>query len=73
MTSLAHIGRRLIDARIERGWSQRRLAEALGIHQQQVARWERELYGCVSLSRLTRVADVLGVEAGPSSMAAHAA
>jgi hypothetical protein len=71
MTSLSDIGQRLIDARAARGLSQRELAELLGIHQQQVARWERERYGCVSLSRLARVSEVLGVEVavgvGPSA------
>lgn len=64
MSSLSDIGQRLIDARNHRGLSQRELADLLGIHQQQVARWERKRYGCVSLSRLSRVAEVLGVEAG---------
>lgn len=63
MTWISDIGQRLIDARHERGLSQRELAALIGIHQQQVARWERELYGCVSLSRLVRVAEALGVEA----------
>lgn len=69
MTRISDIGQLLVDARVERGWSQRRLAEALGIHQQQVARWERELYGCVSLSRLVRVAEALGVEAAEAPLA----
>ncbi|MHB1322955.1 MAG: helix-turn-helix domain-containing protein [Coriobacteriia bacterium] len=65
MTSLAEIGRSLIDARITRGLSQRELAERVGVHQQQVARWEKERYGCVSLNRLSRVAEALGVAAQP--------
>lgn len=62
MESLLDIGQRLINARLELGWTQRELAARLDVHQQQIARWERERYGCVSLSRLSRVADVLGVE-----------
>ena len=51
--------------------TQRELATRLGVHQQQIARWERERYGCVSLARLTRVAETLGV-AGESLLAAEA-
>lgn len=65
MTSLAAIGSELIAARIARGLSQRELAELAGVHQQQIARWEKERYGCVSLKRLSHVADVLGVGAQP--------
>lgn len=61
MAPLSDIGPQLIAARISRGLSQRELAESVGAHQQQVARWEKERYGCVSLSRLSRVAEVLGV------------
>ena len=65
MFRLSEIGHALIDARAARGLSQRALAEQLGVHQQQVARWEREQYGCVSLRTLARVAEVLGVGAEP--------
>lgn len=68
MTSLSDIGQRLVDARVERGLTQRELADILGMHQQQVARWERERYGCVSLSRLIRVAEALGVETAPGAL-----
>ncbi len=58
---MADIGGRLVEARREAGLTQRELAERLGLKQQQVARWERERYGCVSLARLSRVAEALGV------------
>lgn len=61
MTSLSAIGGSLVAARTARGLSQRELAERLGVHQQQIARWEKERYACVSLGRLSRVAEVLGV------------
>ncbi|MDP2183597.1 MAG: helix-turn-helix domain-containing protein [Actinomycetota bacterium] len=61
MTVQEDIGVALVAARIARGLTQRELAAQLGIHQQQIARWERERYGCVSLSRLTRVATALGL------------
>jgi predicted nucleotidyltransferase/DNA-binding XRE family transcriptional regulator len=63
MTPLTDIGQQLVTARIARGLSQRELAERVGVHQQQIARWEKEGYGCVSLARLSRVAEVLGVGA----------
>ena len=62
MTRLGDIGKSLVDARIAQGLTQRELAERLGIHQQQIARWESERYDCVSLARLTKVAAVLGVD-----------
>jgi uncharacterized protein len=68
------IGATLIQSRIDQSLSQRELAHRLGLHQQQIARWERESYGCVSLSRLSAVADALGVylcvEGGSESLLA---
>ena len=61
MTSISALGEALVAARNALGLSQRELAERLGVHQQQIARWEKERYACVSLSRVSRVADVLGV------------
>lgn len=65
MTPLSDIGSHLIAARIARGLSQRELGDLIGVHQQQIARWEKERYGCVSLSRLSRVADALGMGEWP--------
>lgn len=80
MPSLSAIGAELVVARIARGLTQRELAERVGVHQQQIARWEKERYGCVSLSRLSRVAEILGVAwesaatpVGHSCLAAEAA
>jgi len=61
MTRLEDIGSALVDARVARHLTQRELAAQLGVHQQQIARWERERYGCVSLARLTKVAAALGL------------
>jgi len=41
--------------------TQRELGDRLGVHQQQVARWESDAYARVTLSRLTQVAEALGV------------
>jgi len=51
----------LIKARIARGWSQRRLGEALGIAEQQVQRYESTGYQAASLARICDVATALGV------------
>jgi len=61
MTRLENIGSALVEARISCNLTQRELATRLGVHQQQIARWERERYGCVSLARLTKVAAALGL------------
>ena len=49
----------LIKARIANGMSQRNLAEALGIKEQQIQRYESDNYASASLHRLTEVADAL--------------
>lgn len=71
MTPLSDIGSQLIAARIARGLSQRELGDLIGVHQQQIARWEKEHYGCVSLGRLSRVADALGVAEWPVTASAQ--
>jgi HTH-type transcriptional regulator/antitoxin HigA len=51
----------LTRARIARGWTHRDLARALGTTEQQVQKDERGGYAKASLSRLHRVAAVLGL------------
>ncbi|MDZ4168474.1 MAG: helix-turn-helix domain-containing protein [Coriobacteriia bacterium] len=65
MTSLIAIGNRLVEARVAQELTQRQLAERVGVHQQQIALWERDRYACVSLARLSHVADALGVTWAP--------
>ena len=48
-------------ARIARGWTQRRLAEELGIAEQQVQRYEATGYSSASLARFADIAEALGV------------
>jgi HTH-type transcriptional regulator/antitoxin HigA len=60
--SLAELAHALIKARIARGWTQRRLADALGIAEQQIPRYEATGYASASLARLCDVADALGAE-----------
>jgi len=59
--SLAELPRLLIRARISQGWSQRELAEKLGLKEQQIQRYEAEEYSSASLQRLQEVADALNL------------
>ena len=60
-SSLRGLADALIKARIARGWTQRRLADELGIAEQQVQRYESTGYSAASLSRLTDITEALGV------------
>lgn len=60
-SSLRGVADLLIKARVARGWTQRRLADELGIAEQQVQRYESTGYSAASLARLVDVADALGV------------
>lgn len=73
MTWLLDMGDRLVRARRAAGLSQRELAERVGVRQQQIARWESEQYGCVSLARLNRVAEALGLTDAPAGSAVFVA
>jgi len=60
-TSLADLATLLIKARIARGWTQRQLADALGIAEQQVQRYESTEYRSASLARICDVATALNI------------
>jgi HTH-type transcriptional regulator / antitoxin HigA len=60
-TSLAELATLLVKARIARGWTQRRLADALGIAEQQVQRYESSDYRSASLARICDVATALDI------------
>lgn len=60
-SSLAELATLLVKARIARGWTQRRLAEALGVAEQQVQRYESTGYRSASLARICDVAAALDV------------
>lgn len=51
----------LIRARIARNWTQKEFAEKLNIKQQQVQRYESELYSSCKYSTLVRISKVLGL------------
>jgi len=52
----------LVKARIANNMSQKELAELLGVHEQQIQRYEATGYRSVSFDRLLEVARVLGVQ-----------
>ena len=54
--SLADLAALLVKARIARRWTQRQLADALGIAEQQVQRYEATGYRSASLARISDVA-----------------
>lgn len=60
--TLAGLATLLIQARIARGWTQRRLADELGVAEQQVQRYEATEYRSASLARICDVAAALGVD-----------
>ena len=59
--SLAELATLLIKARIARGWTQRELADALGVAEQQVQRYEATEYRSASLARICDVAAALDI------------
>jgi HTH-type transcriptional regulator / antitoxin HigA len=60
--SLAGLATLLIKARIARGWTQQRLADQLGVAEQQIQRYEATEYRTASLARICDVAAALSVE-----------
>ncbi|MBS1837012.1 MAG: helix-turn-helix transcriptional regulator [Actinobacteria bacterium] len=60
-SSLAGLADALIQVRIARGWTQRQLADRLGVAEQQVQRYESSSYRSASLARLCDIAQALGV------------
>lgn len=59
--SLEELATVLIKSRIARGWTQRQLAEVLGMAEQQIQRYEANDYRSTSLARLCDIAGALGV------------
>lgn len=59
--SVQELATLLIKARIARGWSQRQLADMLGVAEQQVQRYESTGYRSASLARIGDVAAALNV------------
>jgi DNA-binding transcriptional regulator YiaG len=61
LLNLQGFGPLLIGLRIYLGVSQRQLAERLGVHESQVSRDERNDYHGITLERVTKILDALGV------------
>jgi len=61
LDELSDLPEGLIAARIAAGWSQRQLAERLGLAPQQIQRYEACRYETASLARLLEVASAMGV------------
>lgn len=59
--SLTSVGRWLIGVRIARGWSQRELAERLGVSEAQVSRDETNEYHGVTMERAQRILEAVGL------------
>ncbi len=59
MQSLQDLPIALIKARIARSWTQKQLAEVVGVKEQQIQRYEAEMYQSANLATLARVAEAL--------------
>ena len=52
----------LIKARIANNWTQKQLAEVLGVKEQQVQRYEAEMYQSANIATICRTAEALGLD-----------
>lgn len=59
LRSLSSIGRWLIGARIAKGWSQKELAQRLGVSEAQVSRDERNEYHGITVERAQRILEAM--------------
>ncbi len=62
LNSLTSIGYWLIGLRIAKGWSQKELAEALGVSEAQVSRDETNDYHGITVDRAQRILEVMGLQ-----------
>lgn len=60
--SLRDLATALVEARIVAGLTQKQLGERLEVEEQQIQRWEANLYSGVGVERLAEVVDALGME-----------
>lgn len=67
VTSLAELPRDLIRARIAKGFTQRQLAEKLGLKEQQIQRYESSEYSGASVARMLEIAEALDLDVAGSS------
>jgi DNA-binding XRE family transcriptional regulator len=62
LTSLTGVGYWLIGLRIAKGWTQKELAEALGVSEAQVSRDETNEYYGITLERAQRILETMGLQ-----------
>lgn len=74
MVSVEYTGKRILELRQEKGWTQKQLAEMIGVTDKAVSKWERGInYPDLSLLEPlanifgTSVADLLGLKDSPES------
>ncbi len=61
-TNIEELSKMLIKSRIALGLSQKRLAEKIGLHEQQIQRYEHTDYESASYSRLKEICKALALE-----------
>jgi len=61
MEDLRDLGPTLVKARVAKGWSQEKLAQAMDMPKQQIQRYEAAEYASASLHRLIELVDVLEI------------
>jgi len=61
LSEVSEIGRALVEARVARGLTQRELANIAGVQEQQIQRYEKEMYETANLRRLTQIASSIGL------------
>src|SRR5262249_9333014 len=62
LTNLHGLGRMLVALRIALGFTQRELAERLGVHESQVSRDERNEYHGITVEHVSRILDALAMQ-----------
>jgi HTH-type transcriptional regulator/antitoxin HigA len=60
-TTVAELGKKLIETRIAKRISQKDLANLLGMKEQQIQRYEQERYASASLQRLSEISSALNI------------
>jgi ribosome-binding protein aMBF1 (putative translation factor) len=61
LDSLEELPAAMIEARIAAGLTQKELADRLGLHEQQIQRWEANRYSGVGVARLQEVVEATGM------------
>lgn len=61
VNSIESLGEALIAARLSKGFNQRQLAEFAGLKEQQIQRYEKDLYASANIRRLSLIANALDV------------